>query len=288
MEKYGEVKKGRVRDFGQLRYAMRSVFMHANPYVRNFIVVVSSKQTQTPSWLNTTHPRVRVVEHKEIWDNTTNLPSMNSHAIEWATMNIPDLSPQYLYLNDDFAITKKLDLATIWRGPNKYILWEAWQAPRSRHQVGDAYGKALAFVRTLYDKKYRRVISRRVGSHIPMLFDRAVMQKIKDDFPKEFKQMYNQKPFRTTFDMQFQFAYQQYIKHHYKFKMAPEPHVHFSNISEDYEKNKKVFDGIHNKTLQYMCLQDDFKHLPSKKVLDQIRGFYNDMFPIKGPWEKSY
>ena len=176
IENYGRrVSPRRFRDFGQLRYAMRSVLMHAAPFIRNFIVVVSSKQTQIPSWLNSTHPRVRVVEHSEIWDNPSYLPSMNSEAIEWSIMNIPDLSPQYLYLNDDFAVTKKLDLATLQPGPNKYVVWEAWEVRRSHHR--DEYGKSLAFVRKLYDTKYGHRVSRRVASHVPLLMDIATHTK---------------------------------------------------------------------------------------------------------------
>ena len=75
------------------------------------------------------HPRVQVLEHEEIWDDVTNLPSMNSHAVEWATMNILGLASLYLYFNDDFSIMKPLELSSIWVGPNVFILYQAWRAP---------------------------------------------------------------------------------------------------------------------------------------------------------------
>lgn len=92
---------------------MRSAFMNA-PFVRNFFVVVSNKTTQIPSWMDTSHPRIRVLEHAEIWDDPADLPSINSNAIEWATMNIQDIAPLYLLFNDDTAIQKPLEISLVW------------------------------------------------------------------------------------------------------------------------------------------------------------------------------
>lgn len=287
LEQYGKVAPGRVRDFGQLRYAMRSALMHA-PYIRNFIVVVSSKETQIPSWLDTKHPRVQVVEHKEIWDNPTrDLPSMNSHAIEWATMNIPDLAPLFLYFNDDFAIQTKLKLSTIWPGPDRFVLWEAWEAPNSASGVPDAYGKSLAFVRSLYNIKYGHMSSRKVASHVPILFNTTVMKMIKADFQKEFEEMYHQNPFRTNHDMQLQFAYQQYIQQHFFHIRADKP-WHFSDIKTDFETNKNTFDNLKKNPRQFMCLQDGAGGNGQSWLLDQVKEFYEEIFPTRGPWEKSW
>jgi len=287
LEQYGKIKQERVRDFGQLRYAMRSALMHA-PYIRNFIVVVSSKETQIPSWLDTTHPRVRVVEHKEIWDNPTfDLPSMNADAIQWATMNIPDLAPLYLYFNDDFAIQTKLELSAIWQGPDHFVLWEAWQAPRSEGESGegDTYGKSLFFLRQLYDKKYGTMSSRKVAQHVPILFNTTVMKMIKADFAQEFEDMYHKNPFRTNHDIQFQFAYQQYIRQHFSFESDEKP-WHWSQITSDYETNKKEFDYLKKNPRQFICLQDGGE--ASRQVLDQVHDFYEGILPMRAEWEKSW
>lgn len=45
----------RYREWGELRYAMRSAFMHA-PWLRRLHVVVASA-SQIPSWLDASHPR---------------------------------------------------------------------------------------------------------------------------------------------------------------------------------------------------------------------------------------
>jgi hypothetical protein len=287
LEKYGKVEQGRVYDFGQMRYAMRSALMHA-PYIRNFIVVVSSKETQIPSWLDTTHPRVRVVEHEEIWDNPTwDLPSMNSNAIEWNMINIPDLAPLFLYFNDDFAIQTKLELSTIYPGPDRFVLWEAWEAPFSASGASDTYGKSLAFVRSLYNVKYGNMSSRKVASHVPILFNTTVMKMIKADFPKEFEEMFHENPFRTNHNIQLQFAYQQYIRQHFFHVRADKP-WHFKDITTDFEKNKNTFDNLKKNPRQFMCLQDGAGGNGQPWLLDQVKDFYEEIFPTRGPWEKSW
>jgi len=351
--KYGRnFEKGRDSDFGQLRYAMRSVLVNA-PYVRNFIIVVNSKESQTPSWLNATHPRIRIVEHKEIWDDPSTLPSFSSHQIEWNLMNIPNLAPLFLYLNDDFAIQTPLELPLIWPGPGQHVLYEAWEAPTASevlrtpgmdtygkslepgqhvlHEAWEAphaskvlrtprvdkygkpltsgqlllyepfrtphasevlrtagmdtYSKSLAFVRSLYDNKYGRIAQRKVASHVPLLFNRFIVKTIKSDWPKEYDAMYRV-PFRTPHDLQFQFAYQQYIRQHFKFSVAPSDHVHFVSMWADPYENARTFSEIKLNPRLFMCLQDGFAdRTPSQLAIRQVHEFYNTMFPTEGPWE---
>lgn len=285
--RYGVIAHDRVRDIGQLRYAMRSAYLHA-PFIRNFIVVISGpKESQIPSWLNVSHPKVRIVQHEEIWDDVENLPSMNSHAIEWATMNIPGLSEVYLYFNDDFSIQENLKISSIWGGPDRHILHEAWEAPGSENQVSDTYGKSLAYIRKLYDAKYGRFSSRKVASHVPMLMNRTIMKLIKNDFPSVFEDMYRKKPFRTNHDVQFQFAYQQYIRHHYKFTVAKDSNVHFHSLTSDYSSNQNIFRQVLSRPRQFLCLQDSFSRgKVSENVLDGIHKFYERLYNARAPWEK--
>ncbi|WP_066937704.1 stealth conserved region 3 domain-containing protein [Streptomyces sp. NBRC 110611] len=87
----------RFRDRDELRYSLRSVDMYA-PWIRNIYIVTDR---QVPSWLDTSHPRVRIVDHRDIFQNRGRLPTYNSHAIESRLHHIDGLSEHFLYLNDD-------------------------------------------------------------------------------------------------------------------------------------------------------------------------------------------
>lgn len=81
----------------ELRYSLRSVAQYA-PFVRTIYLVTDR---QIPPWLNTDHPRIRVVFHQQIFKDAGVLPTFNSHAIESQLHHIENLSERYLYFNDD-------------------------------------------------------------------------------------------------------------------------------------------------------------------------------------------
>ena len=62
--------KGRYANNDELRYALRSVEKHA-PWVRNIYIVTDNQQ---PSWLNTAHPKIHLIDHQDIFPPNT-LPS---------------------------------------------------------------------------------------------------------------------------------------------------------------------------------------------------------------------
>lgn len=86
----------RFLDNGELRYSLRSVEKFA-PWIRRIFIVTDN---QIPSWLNTSDPRVSVVDHREIMPHEV-LPVFNSNALELYLHRIPDLSEHFLYANDD-------------------------------------------------------------------------------------------------------------------------------------------------------------------------------------------
>lgn len=81
----------------ELRHSLRSVAAYAS-WVRRIHVVTDG---QVPDWLDTSHPKIRLVAHKDIFPDPSVLPTFNSHAIESCLHRIPGLAEHYLYLNDD-------------------------------------------------------------------------------------------------------------------------------------------------------------------------------------------
>lgn len=86
----------RFRDNDELKYSLRSAQKFA-PWINHIYIVTDG---QTPKWLNTKHPKISVVDHKQIMPADA-LPTFNSYAIENYIDNIPGLSEYFLYSNDD-------------------------------------------------------------------------------------------------------------------------------------------------------------------------------------------
>lgn len=89
----------------ELKYSLRSIEYYASWARRIFIVT----DGQIPSWLNVDHPKITVVDHREIFANPNLLPVFNSHAIESQLHHIPGLADRYLYLNDDCFFLRPTD-----------------------------------------------------------------------------------------------------------------------------------------------------------------------------------
>ena len=84
-------------DIEELRYSLRTVEKYA-PFVR-FIFIVTCGQI--PNWINQEHPKVRFIQHSQIFKDRSNLPTFNSNAIEANINNITGLAEHYVYFNDD-------------------------------------------------------------------------------------------------------------------------------------------------------------------------------------------
>ncbi len=98
-----ELSEARFRDYGFLKYWFRGVDTFA-PWVRKIHFVTSG---QKPDWLNTDHPKLNLVSHKDYIPEQY-LPVFNSNLIEIYMHKIPDLSEQFVYFNDDFFIINHL------------------------------------------------------------------------------------------------------------------------------------------------------------------------------------
>lgn len=88
-------------DNGDLKYSLRSIEKYA-PWIHRIFIVTDN---QVPEWLNTSNPKIQIVDHTEILP-AESLPCFNSSVIEHFLANIPGLSEQFLYSNDDMYINQ--------------------------------------------------------------------------------------------------------------------------------------------------------------------------------------
>ena len=104
MDNYGKLRS---TDHGTLRFAIRSVVANV-PFMRNLILVTNN---QVPSWIKRDVPNLRIVSIDDIFSNRSHLPSFNSNSIESNLQNIPGLSECFLYMCDDYFISRKVALS---------------------------------------------------------------------------------------------------------------------------------------------------------------------------------
>ena len=104
-------KLKRWRDNGELRHSLRSLEMFA-PWFRMIHIVTNG---QVPKWLNTDHPKIRLVTHREIYRWPEHLPTFNSVSIETHLHRIPDLAEHFVYFNDDMFLGNACEKSLFFR-----------------------------------------------------------------------------------------------------------------------------------------------------------------------------
>jgi hypothetical protein len=99
---------------------------------------------QVPYWLDTSHPRLVLVTHADIFANKSHLPTFSSPAIEANLHRIPGLSSNFLYLNDDTMFGAPVwpsDFITPSHGQKVFL---GWSVPNCNegcppNWIGDGY-----------------------------------------------------------------------------------------------------------------------------------------------------
>ena len=98
------VSTARWRNNDELRYSLRSVEMYA-PWVNHIYIITDN---QRPSWLVADHPKVTIVDHKDILPAEA-LPVFNSQAIESCIHKIEALSEHFIVANDDTLFAQPVE-----------------------------------------------------------------------------------------------------------------------------------------------------------------------------------
>ncbi|MFE2069861.1 stealth conserved region 3 domain-containing protein [Streptomyces sp. NPDC059467] len=170
----------RFRDRDELRYSLRSIDMYA-PWIRNIYLVTDR---QVPDWLDLSHPRVRVVDHAEIFGAGGALPTYNSHAIESQLHHIEGLAEHFLYFNDDVFLgrTVQPDMFFLGNGQARHFM-SPTAVPMAEATTADEFNISAA-------KNNRALIERDFGQtlvhsflHAPHPLRRSVLADIEQRYP---------------------------------------------------------------------------------------------------------
>lgn len=97
---YSAAGAAHYRDYGTLRYWFRAVEKYA-PWVNKIHFVTCG---QRPAWLNTDHPKLHLVDHKDFMPAEC-LPTFSINPIELNLHRIEGLAEQFVYFNDDTFLT---------------------------------------------------------------------------------------------------------------------------------------------------------------------------------------
>ena len=89
----------RYRDWDMFHYWFRAVERYA-PWVNDVFLITYG---HVPKWLNTEHPKLKLVKHSDFISNEY-LPTFSIVPIELNLWRIPQLSEHFVYYNDDMFL----------------------------------------------------------------------------------------------------------------------------------------------------------------------------------------
>lgn len=105
---YGDFAKkenpGRVRDLGTFKYLLRSINKNCKWVNKVFIVLYDEEQK--PNWLKESD-KLKVIYHKDFIPNEF-LPNFNSVVTDMFFSKIPDLSDNFIFMNDDMFFMQEI------------------------------------------------------------------------------------------------------------------------------------------------------------------------------------
>jgi hypothetical protein len=86
----------------ELKLSIQSILKYASWVNKIFIITCRPQIPTLPKLFN---KKIKIIHHDEIWNNTSELPTFNSHAIEANIHRIKNLSEKFIYFNDDCYIS---------------------------------------------------------------------------------------------------------------------------------------------------------------------------------------
>lgn len=267
----------------ELRYSMRSLHAYA-PWVRNVFVVTDD---QVPAWLDTTHPNVRVVSHKEIFSDPSVLPVYNSHAIESQLHHIDGLAEHFLYFNDDMFIGRPLAPQAFFlaSGLSKFFFSQSRVPIGPITEADTPVDAACKNNRRLIEDRFGVTITQ-VFEHVPYPLRRSVMTEIEETFPDEYARTMASR-FRSMTDL----SPVSNLHHYYAFQTgrALPGSVKYGYVQLAVsDLAQRLARALARRDWDAFCLNDAFS--TEEEMLAQhavLHPFLEAYFPVPSPYEKS-
>lgn len=186
---YNTYEMDRLGKRDSLRYVLRGLYYNL-PWLDNIYLVTNN---QWPKWLDEVKcsqisPKIIRIDHTTI--NPEKKPMYGSIAIEVCLDNIPNLSENFIYLNDDMFVIKHMDIEEwIENGTIKMCLYGR---PEDEEIYSTSLDPYLKFVYNQYimGKELYPNLKWSIGSHQATIFSKLSYKIVKEKLPELYRSTY--------------------------------------------------------------------------------------------------
>ena len=263
----------------ELKYSLRSLEYFAPWFNKIFIVTAG----QVPAWLNVDHPKIVMIDHKDIYDGPTHLPTFNSNSIISRLHHIPGLNEHFIYLNDDVMFGKPVR-------PQDYFLPNGTVKvfPSRNHRPFGAptaedgpHFNLTRNIRRLLKDEFGLTVTRAV-KHTPYAMLRSVHLEMEEKFRDVYERTWSSR-FRHHDDIVADQLFHYYSQIVGK-SVATSITYRYINIRDD-NYRWVLRETLRQRNRSTLCLNDapveDVNPLSDEEVMDFLNAFY----PVRSSFE---
>lgn len=223
----------RIRDFGNFKYWFRSVEKYL-PWVRYIFLVIPYKSS-IPSWLNTEHPKLKIITQEDYLPAEYN-PCFNSYVCTMYLHLIPGLGEHIIYSNDDMVFCKPQNECDYFENdmPVRTIQYSSGRSNRKGSMFQSNQYNAEEIIKCITGRDFKFRVW-----HTNFVFNKAFIAFMWHKFGSTFKKSLRNSKFRQSYnitDLVFDFAQQ----------------VTHNCIDKPVNKNTKYFGLRNNSTAEEM------------------------------------
>ncbi|MCB5164647.1 stealth family protein [Streptomyces bambusae] len=267
----------------ELRYSLRSLHQHA-PWIRTVHLVTDD---QTPDWLDTSGPGLRVVSHRDIFSDPALLPTFNSHAIESQLHHIDGLSEHFLYFNDDVF----LGLPTVPQdffhanGISKFFTSSALVPLGTPCEDDPPVAAAGKNNRSLLQSRFGTTLTQKM-KHTPHALRRSILTEIEETFPRPHTATAGNR-FRSIDDLSITSS----LYHYYAFQSARavpgDLRYDYLDLSQP-NTPTRLDRLLAHRDRHVFCINDTVSTGHDADEQQALLGpFLETYFPVAGPFERG-
>ena len=312
----GDARNRRYRDWETLRYWFRGVEKFAPWFNKVHFVTYG----HLPRWLNTNHPKLAIVKHKDFIPSEY-LPTFSCRPIELNLHKIKNLTEKFVYFNDDMFILDKTEPSVFFRNdlPCDTAILNAIcpNMPKrngGKNGIGEMYNAAFfntAIINRNFNKReciiknlykwfspryglksirtllllFWRNFNGFMSYHLPYSLLKTTFQEVWEAEEEVLKRACYHK-FRDATDVSsWLFSYWQLTSG----KFAPRnPDIgNQFGLTEDLCENKKIFDCILSRKYKLVCINDSFdaEQEVFEKIKSELICTFERIFPEKSSFE---
>ncbi len=274
----------RFRDFNQLKYFLRSIEENGVGWARRIFLVTNN---QVPRYLNMSHPRIRMVNHEQLFEymklTPPKYPLFNSLAIQTMIHNIPTLSSPFYLFDDDMLIRKNLSVSMIVNGNRSIvdvntIMFDIDVMPMSLYEA-EIHNTIKMGLRKRSLDLLRENSNYMTAFHGPLLLYREIGTKIWDEFREEMNLVISH-PFRMPTDPSIQTLYMYIGYSDYYTFVKDRGILQFQMLESSIPLilKRTLQQAFMNKTVYFVCINDNLPFL-DEEVQNCIKDAYEVIFP---------